>query len=51
MSLCFIDFGLGFSDGTAEAKGVDLYVLERALIRFGSQNLSVSNVFVVELIR
>lgn len=32
LKLCFIDFGLGFSDGSAEAKGVDLYVLERALV-------------------
>ena len=28
--LVMIDFGLGFSEGTAEDKGVDLYVLERA---------------------
>ena len=34
LKLCFIDFGLGFADGSAEAKGVDLYVLERALVRF-----------------
>ena len=27
-----IDFGLGFSEGSAEDKGVDLYVLERALL-------------------
>ena len=30
--LCFIDFGLGHSEGSTEDKGVDLYVLERALI-------------------
>lgn len=30
--LCVIDFGLGFAEGTAEDKGVDLYVLERAMI-------------------
>ena len=30
--LCFIDFGLGHSEGSSEDKGVDLYVLERALI-------------------
>ena len=30
--LCLIDFGLGHSEGSAEDKGVDLYVLERALI-------------------
>ena len=30
--LCLIDFGLGFAEGTPEDKGVDLYVLERALI-------------------
>lgn len=30
--LCLIDFGLGFSEGSAEDKGVDLYVLERALL-------------------
>jgi tRNA A-37 threonylcarbamoyl transferase component Bud32 len=32
LSLCFIDFGLGFSDTSAESKAVDLYVLERALV-------------------
>lgn len=32
IKLCFIDFGLGFAQGTPEDKGVDLYVLERALI-------------------
>lgn len=32
LKLCFIDFGLGFTESSAEAKGVDLYVLERALI-------------------
>lgn len=31
-NICLIDFGLGFAEGTAEDKGVDLYVLERALI-------------------
>jgi len=30
--ICLIDFGLGFAEGTPEDKGVDLYVLERALI-------------------
>jgi TP53 regulating kinase-like protein len=30
--LYFIDFGLSFQEGTPEDKGVDLYVLERALI-------------------
>jgi len=30
--LCLIDFGLGHSEGSAEDKGVDLYVLERALL-------------------
>lgn len=29
--LCLIDFGLGYVDGSQEDKGVDLYVLERAL--------------------
>lgn len=32
LKICLIDFGLGFAEGTAEDKGVDLYVLERALI-------------------
>ena len=32
LNICLIDFGLGFAEGTAEDKGVDLYVLERALI-------------------
>lgn len=32
MKLCLIDFGLGFSEGSPEDKGVDLYVLERALL-------------------
>ncbi len=27
-----IDFGLGFSEGSPEDKGVDLYVLERAFL-------------------
>ncbi len=31
-NLCLIDFGLGYAEGSAEDKGVDLYVLERALI-------------------
>jgi len=31
-NLVFIDFGLSFQEGTPEDKGVDLYVLERALI-------------------
>jgi TP53 regulating kinase-like protein len=31
-SLCLIDFGLGHAEGSAEDKGVDLYVLERALL-------------------
>lgn len=30
--LFFIDFGLSFQEGVAEDKGVDLYVLERALV-------------------
>jgi len=30
--LYFIDFGLSFQEGVSEDKGVDLYVLERALI-------------------
>lgn len=30
--LCVIDFGLGFAEGSPEDKGVDLYVLERALL-------------------
>jgi len=30
--LCLIDFGLGYVDGSQEDKGVDLYVLERALL-------------------
>jgi len=30
--LYFIDFGLSFQEGVAEDKGVDLYVLERALV-------------------
>jgi len=30
--LFLIDFGLGYSEGTPEDKGVDIYVLERALI-------------------
>jgi len=30
--ICLIDFGLGFAEGSPEDKGVDLYVLERALI-------------------
>ena len=30
--LCVIDFGLGYVEGSQEDKGVDLYVLERALI-------------------
>ena len=30
--LVLIDFGLGFSEGSAEDKGVDLYVLERAFL-------------------
>ena len=30
--ICLIDFGLGFAEGTPEDKGVDLYVLERALL-------------------
>ncbi len=32
MELVLIDFGLGFSEGTPEDKGVDLYVLERAFL-------------------
>jgi len=31
LQLCVIDFGLGYVDGAHEDKGVDLYVLERAL--------------------
>ncbi len=30
--LVLIDFGLGFAEGSAEDKGVDLYVLERAML-------------------
>merc|ERR1719383_1386987 len=30
--LYFIDFGLSFQEGVSEDKGVDLYVLERALV-------------------
>lgn len=30
--LVLIDFGLGFAEGSAEDKGVDLYVLERAFL-------------------
>ena len=30
--LVLIDFGLGSAEGSAEDKGVDLYVLERALL-------------------
>jgi len=30
--LVVIDFGLGYAEGTAEDKGVDLYVLERAFL-------------------
>lgn len=32
LQLCFIDFGLSSTDESAEDKGVDLYVLERAVI-------------------
>lgn len=32
INVCVIDFGLGSTEGSAEDKGVDLYVLERALI-------------------
>ena len=32
ISLVMIDFGLSFQEGSAEDKGVDLYVLERALL-------------------
>jgi len=32
VDLCVIDFGLGYVEGSVEDKGVDLYVLERALI-------------------
>ena len=32
LSLSLIDFGLGFSEGSPEDRGVDLYVLERAMI-------------------
>jgi len=32
IKLCVIDFGLGYVEGSIEDKGVDLYVLERALI-------------------
>ena len=32
VNLCVIDFGLGYVEGSVEDKGVDLYVLERALI-------------------
>jgi len=32
VSLVMIDFGLSFQEGSAEDKGVDLYVLERALL-------------------
>ena len=32
LRLCLIDFGLGSLEGTTEDKGVDLYVLERALL-------------------
>lgn len=32
IELVIIDFGLGFAEGSFEDKGVDLYVLERALI-------------------
>ena len=32
LELALIDFGLGFSEGSAEDKAVDLYVLERALL-------------------
>ena len=32
LELVLIDFGLGFAEGSAEDKGVDLYVLERALL-------------------
>lgn len=32
VKLCLIDFGLGYAEGSPEDKGVDLYVLERALL-------------------
>ena len=32
LDIVLIDFGLSFSDGLAEDKGVDLYVFERALL-------------------
>ena len=32
LDLVLIDFGLGYTDSTPEDKGVDLYVLERALL-------------------
>lgn len=32
LELVLIDFGLGFAEGSAEDKGVDLYVLERAFL-------------------
>ena len=32
LELVMIDFGLSFQEGSAEDKGVDLYVLERALL-------------------
>lgn len=32
MTLYLIDFGLGYIENVAEDKGVDLYVLERALL-------------------
>lgn len=32
LELVMIDFGLGYIDNVAEDKGVDLYVLERALL-------------------
>jgi len=44
--LVMIDFGLGFSEGTAEDKGVDLYVLERA---FHSTHPNMEDDFAVVL--
>jgi len=40
--VCLIDFGLGSLEGSAEDKGVDLYVLERALL---STHPSTQHVF------
>ena len=46
LSLTFIDFGLSYIESSAEDKGVDLYVLERALLSTHPNTEALFNVII-----